>query len=126
MGYNIIRRLFGRKKKEEIVPEEPEPSFLVSIVIGSMEDGDLDIKCEWQEENEITAVLLAEMLFYLESGFLGPYIQNILIRHVSENPEAGNFIMSTFTLLSDMSKAVSDKPLVRPSRVFGNEEGDAG
>ena len=103
------------------MPEEPEPSFLVSIVIGSMEDGHLDIKCEWKEESETTAVLLAEMLFYLDSGFLGPYIQNILIQHVSENPDTTNFMMSTFTLLNDMSQTMTDKPLIRPSRVFGGE-----
>ena len=48
MGYNIIKKLFWWRKKEEAPPEEPEPEFSVSILIGGTKDGDLDIKCEWQ------------------------------------------------------------------------------
>ena len=121
MGYNIIGRLFGRKKKVETVAEEPKPNFVVSIVIGSLDNGDLDVKCEWQEENEETSGLLAEVLFYLESGFIGPHIQSILVQHVSENPETTDFIMSTFRTLHDMSQTQTNRPLIRPSRVFGNE-----
>ena len=120
MGYNIIQKLFWWKKKEK-PPEESESDFLVSIVIGSTEDGNLDVKCEWQEESEVAAALLAEMLFYLDSGFLGPYIQNILIQHVSENSEAGPFIMSAFDLLGDISQQVADRPLIKPSNVFRGE-----
>tara|TARA_B100000029_G_scaffold515089_1_gene620537 strand:+ start:336 stop:719 length:384 start_codon:yes stop_codon:yes gene_type:complete len=122
MGYNIIKRLFWWRKKEETPPEEQADSeFPVSIFIGGTKEGDLDIKCEWQEENELTTALLAEILFYLDSGFLGPYVQNILIQHVSQNPETTDFMISVFTFLNNISQEASDKPLVRPSRVFGNE-----
>ena len=121
MGYNIIKKLFWWRKKEEAPPEEPEPEFSVSILIGGTKDGDLDIKCEWQEESELTTTLLAEMLFYLDSGFLGPYIQNILIQHVSQNPEATDFMISVFSFLNNISQEASDRPLIKPSRVFGDE-----
>ena len=95
MGYNIIKKLFGRKQKETPEQEqEPEPEFIISIVIGAKNSGELDVKCEWHEENDKTIVALAEILFHLESGFLGPYVQNILLGHMSENPEAHDFIVT--------------------------------
>jgi len=120
MGYNIIKKLFGWKKKETPEPEpepEPELEFIVSIVIGAKDSG-LDVKCEWHEENDATIVALAEILFHLESGFLGPYIQNILLGHMSENPESQDFILAALNIFTDMSQTTSSLPLVKPSDVF--------
>ena len=117
MGYNIIKKLFGWKKKE--TPEqEPELEFIVSIIIGAKNSGELDVKCEWHEENDKTTVALAEILFHLESGFLGPYIQNILLGHMSENPDSQDFIMTALNIFTDMSQPTSSSPLVKPSDVF--------
>ena len=121
MGYNIIKKLFWWRKKEKPLPSKPESDYLVSVTVRGEKDGALDIKCEWQEESEISIAMLAEILFYLDSGFIGPYIQNILIKHVSDNPEAEDFIMETFQLLHEMSQTMSDRPLIKPSNVFGSE-----
>ena len=125
MGYNIIKKLFGRKQKETPEQEqeqEPEPEFIISIVIGAKDSGELDVKCEWHEENDKTIVALAEILFHLESGFLGPYVQNILLGHMSENPEAQDFIVTALNIFTDMSQSTSGSPLVKPSDVFRGQD----
>ena len=101
MGYNIIKKLFGRKQKETPEQEqEPEPEFIISIVIGAKNSGELDVKCEWHEEN----------------------VQNILLGHMSENPEAQDFIVTALNIFTDMSQFTSGSPLVRPSDVFGGQD----
>ena len=47
MGYNIIRKLFFWRKKEEPPKTEEEPEFMVSVMVGCNKNGDLDVKCEW-------------------------------------------------------------------------------
>ena len=121
MGYNIIRKLFFWRKKEEPPKTEEEPEFMVSVMVGCNKNGDLDVKCEWLEETDEASAFLAEILFYLESGFLGPYLQNILIQHTAENPETTDFVISTVAMLGAMMQGSSDRPLVKPSHVFGTQ-----
>ena len=118
MGYNIIRKLFGKKERIEEEPKEHPP---VSIVLSITEGGHLDVVCNWQEEDDTTTLLLSELLFYLSSGFVSPYIESILLQHMSENPESEEFISAVFEVSKEMTNVTAkteDHPLVRPSQVF--------
>ena len=91
------------------------------MVLSITKEGHLDVVCNWQEEDEVTTLLLSELLFYLNSDFISPYIESILLQHMSDHPESESFITSVFAICKEMTEVTfksEASPLVRPSQVF--------
>ena len=126
MGYNIFRRLFRWKKeepKEEEKEQEPEEEHeenpsVISLSLSILRSGDLDVNCKWENEGYDSAVMLGEILCYLKNGTLSVYVINILIKHISENPESAEFLNTVFGVAQKIEDSGGSYPLVRPSQVF--------
>jgi hypothetical protein len=129
MGYNIFRRLFRWKKeepKEEEKEQKPAEEYeeyeenptVISLSLSILESGDLDVDCKWENEDYSSAVMLGEMLCYLKNGTLSVYVINILIKYISENPDAAEFLNTVFGVAQKIEDSGNDRPMVRPSQVF--------
>ena len=128
MGYNIFRKLFVRdeiktedeESEKDVVEDELEDDdVLVSISMSYNPDMDIDISCIWKEDSSEASFLLADLLHKIDSGIAATYITNILIKHVSNQPNESEFVAKVFSMYETIKKnSEEERPLVRPSDVF--------
>jgi hypothetical protein len=135
MGYNIFRRIFNWKKKEEQAPQEetlaeaesPEGDISAQITFSIHTDGETSIDCFWDDNRKDTAYRISELLVGIKRGVYYTALVELLYNHLLENPEDDAFLaqvveyVEKLDALYEMEQNV-EKPFVSPTQVFRNSE----
>jgi len=111
--------------EDELVDENTDDPPPVGILqLNLLKNGDVNIECEWFEEDDQTAIAYGEMLYYLGTGKLNSIISNILVGHAETGMNSHLFIQKTliawFKLLNENSSA----PLIKPSQALSPQNAE--
>lgn len=99
-------------------PVKEEKKYVVSIFLGMLNTGVVEIFFNWADDHERIADATADMLFKLNNGYYMSNFAHILNNYAETNVAARPFIVKILQMW--MSK--NEKPLIRPSLALKNNQ----
>ncbi len=111
----------------EYNPDKPE--VLAFIRLDLLSTGDVNVLCDWAENNEELGAVYGDMLFHLNDGAFQHLISQILIEHASNNIKSQIFVQSALRKWKDefcKKGGDTNAPMVNPSLALKMSRGFTG
>lgn len=99
--------------EEEEEKEGPQPLGLLQFVL--LENGNVDVKCDWVIEGQDVAKTYGEMLYYITNGKLSGVISNILIDCINNETHSQVFIRTILASWFLLLQKNDNSPIIKPS-----------